>query len=237
MPTITGAVIQASAFQATSGPSTFQAITATTGTFNDDVTIQGTAVSIPLLKLLDTTNSKNMQWELSRAVAGSLTLRSGSGQLMNVTEAGAWDFESHSLAGITTLALSGTITSTKVGQLFTTSGATTALRYIQMSNDGSNTFFGVEASLAGTTVTGSSAYATLLYSGGGTPIEFGTASTVRMGIVGAAGTPANSSVGNIYIKNGTAPTGNPTGMGYLWVEAGALKYRGTSGTVTTIGPA
>jgi hypothetical protein len=32
----------------------------------------------------------------------------------------------------------------------------------------------------------------------------------------------------------TAPTGNPTGGGYLYTEAGALKYRGSSGTVTTI---
>lgn len=35
----------------------------------------------------------------------------------------------------------------------------------------------------------------------------------------------------------TAPTTNPTGGGILYVEAGALKYRGTSGTVTTIAPA
>ncbi len=35
----------------------------------------------------------------------------------------------------------------------------------------------------------------------------------------------------------TAPTTNPTGGGVLYVEAGALKYRGSSGTVTTLGPA
>lgn len=32
----------------------------------------------------------------------------------------------------------------------------------------------------------------------------------------------------------TLPTTNPTGGGILYVDAGALKYRGTSGTVTTI---
>ena len=32
----------------------------------------------------------------------------------------------------------------------------------------------------------------------------------------------------------TAPTGNPSSGGFMWVEAGALKYRGSSGTVTTI---
>lgn len=42
----------------------------------------------------------------------------------------------------------------------------------------------------------------------------------------------------MFITNATtAPTTNPTGGGILYVEAGALKYRGSSGTVTTIGPA
>ncbi len=35
----------------------------------------------------------------------------------------------------------------------------------------------------------------------------------------------------------TAPTSNPTGGGLLYCESGALKYRGSSGTVTTLGPA
>ena len=48
--------------------------------------------------------------------------------------------------------------------------------------------------------------------------------------VSAAGTTAAKT---IQIANGTAPTANITG-GQLYVEAGALKYRGSSGTVTTI---
>jgi hypothetical protein len=43
-----------------------------------------------------------------------------------------------------------------------------------------------------------------------------------------------SAIGVIGIVNGTAPTTSPAGMGQLYVEAGALKYRGSSGTVTTI---
>jgi len=35
----------------------------------------------------------------------------------------------------------------------------------------------------------------------------------------------------------TAPSSNPTGGGVLYVEAGALKFRGSSGSVTTIAPA
>jgi hypothetical protein len=47
-------------------------------------------------------------------------------------------------------------------------------------------------------------------------------------------TPATSSAKTLHIANGTAPTANPTGGGVLYVESGALKYRGSSGTVTTI---
>ena len=38
----------------------------------------------------------------------------------------------------------------------------------------------------------------------------------------------------LAMANGTAPTSSPAGGGQLYVEAGALKYRGSSGTVTTI---
>jgi hypothetical protein len=41
----------------------------------------------------------------------------------------------------------------------------------------------------------------------------------------------------LFIANGTAPGSNPVGGGYLVVESGALKYRGSSGTVTTLGAA
>jgi hypothetical protein len=43
-----------------------------------------------------------------------------------------------------------------------------------------------------------------------------------------------SAVNVIGIANGTAPTTSPASMGQLYVEAGALKYRGSSGTITTI---
>lgn len=42
----------------------------------------------------------------------------------------------------------------------------------------------------------------------------------------------------IFIANATVvPSTNPTGGGILYVESGALKYRGSSGTVTTLGVA
>lgn len=45
-----------------------------------------------------------------------------------------------------------------------------------------------------------------------------------------------SGAGVIGVANAaTVPTTNPTGGGVLYVEAGALKYRGSSGTVTVLG--
>ena len=53
------------------------------------------------------------------------------------------------------------------------------------------------------------------------------------------GTPSlGGGAGVISIANATtAPTTNPTGGGILYVESGALKFRGSSGTVTTIAAA
>lgn len=42
--------------------------------------------------------------------------------------------------------------------------------------------------------------------------------------------------GPLYVANVTAPA-TPTGGGVIYVESGALKFKGSSGTVTTLGPA
>jgi hypothetical protein len=55
------------------------------------------------------------------------------------------------------------------------------------------------------------------------------------GSVGVGGSSFGSGTLVIFIANRTAaPTSNPVGGGILYVESGALKYRGSSGTVTTI---
>jgi hypothetical protein len=55
------------------------------------------------------------------------------------------------------------------------------------------------------------------------------------GNIGFNGRSYGSGTLVMFIANATtAPTTNPTGGGILYVEAGALKYRGSSGTVTTI---
>lgn len=59
---------------------------------------------------------------------------------------------------------------------------------------------------------------------------------VRVGLLSAnAGNAAGAFVGLANV--GTAPTVAPVGGGVLYAEAGALKWRGTAGTITTIAPA
>jgi len=57
-----------------------------------------------------------------------------------------------------------------------------------------------------------------------------TSGNVGVG-VSTFGTSAAKVLG---LANATAPSTSPAGMGQLYVEAGALKYRGSSGTVTTL---
>ena len=52
--------------------------------------------------------------------------------------------------------------------------------------------------------------------------------------VAGFGTSATRVIG---IANGIAPTTSPASMGQLYVEAGALKYRGSANTITILGPA
>jgi hypothetical protein len=56
--------------------------------------------------------------------------------------------------------------------------------------------------------------------------------------IGINGLSSGGGAGVVFVANATTmPTTNPTGGGILYVEAGALKYRGSSGTVTTLGNA
>jgi hypothetical protein len=67
----------------------------------------------------------------------------------------------------------------------------------------------------------------------------GTLLTIdNSGNVGVGVTTFGTSAAKVLgLANATAPTTSPAGMGQLYVESGALKFRGSSGTITTIAAA
>ena len=88
---------------------------------------------------------------------------------------------------------------------------------IYNQDDGSHFWYTAASGTAGTAITFTQA------------MTLDTLGNLLVGLATAGTTAAKT----IQIANGTAPTANVTG-GQLYVEAGALKYRGSSGTITTL---
>jgi hypothetical protein len=65
----------------------------------------------------------------------------------------------------------------------------------------------------------------------------GVTSSIQTQINAKAPSATPTFTGTVSLTNTTAPSVNLAGGGILYVESGALKYRGSSGTITTIGPA
>jgi hypothetical protein len=75
------------------------------------------------------------------------------------------------------------------------------------------------------------------FSSGATSLRWSNTFTYNL-TVGQNSPSFGGGVGVQFIGNAaTVPTSNPTGGGILYVESGALKYRGSSGTVTVLAPA
>jgi hypothetical protein len=75
---------------------------------------------------------------------------------------------------------------------------------------------------------------------GGTLTTVGTEALIwdTSGNVGVGVSTFGTSAANVLgLANATAPSTSPAGMGQLYVESGALKFRGSSGTITTIAAA
>lgn len=137
-------------------------------------------------------------------------------------------------------------------QLCSTRGTAADSYTISQNGDGLGTFnfqgtdgttYGVGAQIIGAVDAAPSAgnlYGRLVFltSNGGLNLAAERMRIDHFGNVGIGATSfGTSAVGVLAINNGTAPTSSPAGMGQLYVEAGALKYRGSSGTVTTIASA
>lgn len=97
-----------------------------------------------------------------------------------------------------------------------------ATRYQQDATSGIHSWYTAPSGTGGNPITGANAF-----------VQTMTLDNVGNLLVGMTSI-ATSSQKTIHIANGTAPTANPSGGGVLYVDGGALKYRGSSGTVTTI---
>jgi hypothetical protein len=116
----------------------------------------------------------------------------------------------HSKAGAVTL-----------GGIIETGGASSLLSFADV---GTSSYTRVQIGSVGNTLVG--------LINGVQALTLDTSGNLLVGLATAGTTAAKT----IQIANGTAPTANVTG-GQLYVESGALKFRGSSGTITTIAAA
>lgn len=176
----------------------------------------------------------------SLGLSGALTL--GGDVTINRTSAGVVTITGASvnsgviLVGRNSGAGTGTTTPTTLdlGDVYgtNTAGATGNIKFA-MYNDGTSKYgFGVSASLFEYSVpSGGAAHG--FFAGGVELARFDGSANLRIGAA-AVGTSAAKV---IAMANATAPTSTPANGGQLYVLAGALVYRGSSSTITTLAPA
>lgn len=126
-------------------------------------------------------------------------------------------------------------TANSAARLAVVTGTSNSFALFQLTESGSG--FSLAEWAAGPAVTGGM-FITSASASSPIVLRQGVSEAVRIGAngnVGIGATTFGTSAARVLgIANGTAPTTSPAGMGQLYVEAGALKYRGSSGTVTTI---
>lgn len=195
-----------------------------------------------LLQVTRTTQQLSVRYDASNHLA--VTVASNGAVTLNATGAGAaFTFSDAvtisaaltvSTGGITVTGNStitgtlGGITTLTVGSVVAVGATPATSGMIRIANAGAVTYRNA----------GNDGNIDALWLDSGDVLYLG-ATAVRM-ILGAESVVSNESnlsTGNIGIANSSAPSGNLTGGGILFVEAGALKFRGSSGTVTEVAPA
>lgn len=132
-----------------------------------------------------------------------------------------------------------------------------ALSLVTYDDASSTSVSALSFARTGTTVTAISLKAATTITTGGLTVTAGGLTVTAGGLTVSAGTTAvqaltataltssgfsifgsmattGATAPTLCIQNTTAPSAIPSGGGYLYVEAGALKYRGSTGSTTTI---
>ena len=191
---------------------------------------------------------------LTTSTGGATTATSGTGTVATVTTTNNHNLSTGdrvTVAGITptgyngTFIVTGTPTTTTFTYANTTTGSQTVAGTVRVDSQTSIT--SRSAATVGLVVRGATSQVTDIQqwqisdgtvrsyiTADGSFLTSSTLTTMgNLRVAGTAGTGGGSGV--IGIANaGTAPTSNPTGGGVLFVESGAIRYRGTSNAARTI---
>lgn len=136
-----------------------------------------------------------------------------------------------------TFAFASTAVSPIIQQSSTSSNSVTCAPFVLNAQDGSGTttVTGGKMTVRAGNATGASG----TRNGGDLVLLTGTGATINGNMSLLTEASSYQSMANgIFVANSTAaPSANPTGGGYLYVVSGALTWRGSSGTITTLGPA
>jgi len=182
-------------------------------------------------------DQSSLQFVGSRASPGALAIYSNGSRLVFQCDTNGYLFQNANntltLLGITNDATQLTVNSTGLG----IGGGPSSKLYIQGTTQAgcSLTMFytGIQTATIGIKSNGSLTLGLDGSSGTTDRLLIDTSGNVGVG-VGTFGTSAAKVLG---LANATAPSTSPAGMGQLYVESGALKFRGSSGTITTIAAA
>jgi len=191
---------------------------------------------------------------LTTSTGGATTATSGTGTVATITTTSNHNLASGdrvTIAGITPAGYNGTyiVTGTPTTTSFTYNNATTGAQTVAgtVRVDAQDSVTSRSAATVGVVVRGATSQVTDLQqwqisdgtvrsyiTADGSFLTSSTLTTMgNLRVAGTAGTGGGSGV--IAIANaGTVPTSNPTGGGVLFVNSGALQYRGTSGANATL---
>jgi len=122
-------------------------------------------------------------------------------------------------------------------QTLTLNGTTTGANFARITSSGADGVLGIESSAGSAILSGSSANATVLYTVGATPLQFGTNSATRVTLTatGLVGIGTDAPATNLEVRNASGSStvlisNSTTRYGYIqWENSGSSLRVGTDG--------